>query len=304
MNHMKTTRTNSGNAVHSRGRSVVTGLSRAIAIVLVAVVIGALVHDVFTKQDAGETFRIEDESKVPYRANMKINNVHYREETGAFVGTLTAEIFGNDEKKERISISYRRNADVTTDWLHSSRCSTIQGDGTINGTEQYVYTVECGVVDVLQSEIMDQWRYPFDKYEIPFAPRACVDQKECNYETENVWFESLSVTIAEPNFLSSSNDSSQTVILSRPFVLKVVSTAFLFMALVFLVHLWRLSRDNSRELFSKSLGFFATLWAFRIFLVPESITAFPTLVDYALVSLFTLLFAMLLVRMGDRGDER
>ena len=206
--------------------------------------------------------------------------------------------------KKGISISYRRNADGTTAWLGRSRCSIIEGYETKNGAEQYVYTVECGVVDVLQSEIMDQWRYPFDMHEIPFAPRACVDKEECNRGNENVWFESLSVTISEPNFLSSSNDSPPTVILSRPLVLRVVSAAFLFMALVFLVHLWRLTRDDSKELFAKSLGFFATLWAFRIFLVPESVTAFPTLVDYALVSLFTLLFAALLVRMGDRGDER
>ena len=92
---MNTTRTNSGNAVHSRGRSVVKCLSRAIAILLVIVVIGALVLDVVTRQNAGVTFKTTDDDKaqyeanrkiedVQYLANMKIDNVHYREEKGAF----------------------------------------------------------------------------------------------------------------------------------------------------------------------------------------------------------------------------
>jgi hypothetical protein len=70
------------------------------------------------------------------------------------------------------------------------------------------------------------------------------------------------------------------------------------MAVLFIVFL--VSYGDTKELFTGSLGFIATLWGLRALIVPASVAVFPTAVDYVVLGLYCLMFSILLFRLPNQ----
>ena len=280
-------------------------VGRVLTIGLVVVVFFALAYDLINRPNLEVILPLtHTEVSSPYQAHMVIDNVHYEEDARSVVGTLTAEIVGATEINRPLLVGYRQETNDTMRWLGPSACTVTDASIGEGSEEQFVAALDCGSIALVQREAVNDWWYPFDNYQISLRPRVCVGTPVCITSTENVAVTSLRVIVSEPSFVPKADARAVTVTLTRPPVLRVASTVFLIMAFLFLVQIWHLSRAKPDTLFPQSLGLFATLWAFRIFLVPPSIQSFPTLVDYAVLGMFTLIFAVLLVGILEREDEQ
>lgn len=143
--------------------------------------------------------------------------------------------------------------------------------------------------------------YPLDRYRLVFDPHGCADYEalelcdpsdnESRLETERI-----RVMVADRNFESSCQSDGGRLVceLARPRFVRFLSGTLLLLSLIFLTSLFRSSGVG--ELLPRSLGFFGTLWGLRNLIVPKSIEAFPTLVDFATLSIFLALFFLILYR--------
>ena len=283
-------------------------LSRILAIILFVVLLVTAAREIclVLAEDYEEQFTFQAESAGPYSATMEILNVRYDETSRSFLGTLIARVRGTqishslehvetfDRVTVRHPISPREGSSRLIPDCAVVSTAFLQGEKYVGGAD-----VDCGVVDLLPSQAGQEWKYPFDRYTIAFRPRICVKQRDCTENKEDVRVESLRVTIAERNFLVSSDEGGPSVVLRRLPVIRTASVVLFLMAFGSIVFLWRSGQRTRREMFADSLGFFAALWAFRIFLVPASVRSFPTLIDYAVLCLFAVAFVVLLWRLQE-----
>lgn len=78
----------------------------------------------------------------------------------------------------------------------------------------------------------------------------------------------------------------------------MVSVIFLLLSIGYLwVGLAGDKAGDKKNLMIEALGFFGALWGLRALIVPSSITIFPTIVDFAILFLFCVLFMLVLRRL-------
>ncbi len=110
----------------------------------------------------------------------------------------------------------------------------------------------------------------------------------------NLHFERLLIKDSEPNFILR-EDSGRYFLARRPFI-RIVSVIFFFLSLAFLRYLIQLG--NPKDLLAQSLGFFGALWGLRSLLLPATVSVFPTVIDYVILSEFCLLFIVIISKVS------
>ena len=294
-----------------------SNLGRPLAVLLFVVLLATAAREisVVRGEDYEETFELAAADGKPYSATVEILNVHYDETARSFRGTLVATVRGTHlaasleeaEAPERVTVRHPNSPGEGASRLIPD--CTLESTAFSRAPGKYVGggDVNCGTVDLLPSQAGQEWKYPFDRYMITFQPRICVEPRDCTQNTADVAVESLRVTVAERNFSVSRGsvsrgDGDVSVVLKRFPVIRIASAVLLLMACVSIACLWGSGQRTRREMFADSLGFFAVLWAFRIFLVPASVRSFPTLIDYAVLCLFSGAFIVLLWRLQESRD--
>ena len=83
--------------------------------------------------------------------------------------------------------------------------------------------------------------------------------------------------------------------------MRLMSLVFLVVALLFFVFLFSPpgghSSANVNDLLARSLGFIGALWGIRALIVPSTVTIFPTLVDYSVLTIFSFVFLIIIFRV-------
>lgn len=278
--------------------------NRAFAVFLCGLVLLSIPYEAILWKRQVARFDLQPNGTASFDAQMSIGHVQYRGESAIFEGQLTVEITARRKQpiEPPILISYRPDIDeMSTTWLHGCDVQYVfvssDGDDTNDDVLPGV-VVDCGVVQIGQMQPADEWKYPFDSHSFKFSPGACVGERECMPGSENVALSSLRVSVAERNFMLYPDTAGLSLTIRRPPVVRTASVALFLVAGAFVLNIWGRRRGGTlSEAFTKALGLFGALWAFRVFLVPASVHAFPTLVDYSTLALFVIFFAGLLYRI-------
>lgn len=149
--------------------------------------------------------------------------------------------------------------------------------------------------------------YPFDTLSFSLSPLSCVNENEAgscytktqeNVETTQV--PSLRLDLKEFYQTMDVETSVQAngnvvVYLRRDSFIRVISIYF-FVVVAFI--LWHIIRTHEpQKMLAEALGLFAALWGLRQMLVPKDFPQFPTIVDYVIFILYTLLFAIVVTKL-------
>ena len=143
--------------------------------------------------------------------------------------------------------------------------------------------------------------YPFDQYRMAFDLHGCVNEDLGCVQTDNLALSTLVVEYSalqvDANLVvgppTVTDDRYEFSILRAGF-LRLTTVILFVIALVFF---WVLTVYFKKDdVFKGALGYLGALWGLRSILVPRSVTTFPTLVDYTVLTLFCVLFVALLAR--------
>ena len=211
------------------------------------------------------------------------------------------------------NVSFTLNDNTNpTHWLFSDSRNPGRSDCPVSNSYEYLnankthssgVVLDCHELSLPVSSSRREILYPFDSYSVNLNPRACANNAAgpCIGKSDNASVVDLDFNLADPNLIADATvDPGTTEVvlhLGRRLFVRIVSLVFLILSVAFLGYLVRLT--DAKDLLQKSIGFFATLWGLRVLIVPPSITVFPTIVDYCILTLFCGLFLLIILKVQE-----
>jgi hypothetical protein len=280
-------------------------LNRLLAPLLLLLSLAALGYEL-ARGIAGPTVTVDlptasaARPEAEFKASMRLNDVRYHEASRAIRGSLEINVWGSSSEApiDEASFSPSPGADGNIDWILSTECNQAPS-GSLGGLAASVQ-MACGEIPLAPASPAMERAYPFDRYDITLSPTGCVNLPDCS-NTRNAVFQTVVLSVSDRQlvpYATGSGTEGVRFTLRRPLAIRVLSVIFLIMAVLFLVFL--VSYGDTKELFTGSLGFIATLWGLRALIVPASVAVFPTAVDYVVLGLYCLMFSILLFRLPNQ----
>jgi hypothetical protein len=271
-----------------------------VALFLIAGIVSAVVMDVVWGPSGGEAAWTTAAAGQPYRGQLTLDQVKYDPLRRMVTADVSISITGSMPDTTIGDAVFRmgKNSEGDIDLLPSSGCTLLEeGEVQDGGRILPFKRFACGTVPLGHPTGPGERAYPFDGYAVRLAPSGCVDENECLESKINLAFHTVTARAAHPALLPVLQDDGglALVLARRPFI-KHLALVLAVMATMFFALLTRVGEP--RDLFAKSLGFYGTLWALRTLLVPATVSAFPTYVDYFVLTLFGLVFAVMLHRLS------
>jgi hypothetical protein len=283
-------------------------LNRLVA-VLIAVAVCVIVSiDALGHSVPSSDFQWQPATSPAARVTFRLLDAKYDHVQRAVVGTLEADVTaGQAETIEHVALAHTVNTDQTIDWISFAKCKPEFATSMLASGErgQESASLRCGTVTLPVDDSRSERWYPFDLYAVTLTPMACLNQPDgCLDAGPNTSPAVFSIRLADRTLrvsVTRRDDGRLRILLSRPAFLRSVTILFFVMSVFFLGNL--ATTPNATEFFGKALGFFGTLWALRSVLVAKTVETFPTVVDLAVISLFALVFAAALYRVGQVYDS-
>ena len=283
------------------GRSRLVGLTKHFVIVTLGLVLVAtLVADFFLWEGRRDVDRKLGAGGATgaFAASAKISNLAFDDRTKSAAAILELEVKSRRKGQDIPSVTYGYQADAngeTGDLINCTskmpQCFKAYLDvPEPNGPSYSGVRIRDAQMAIALTEVRSEIWYPFDEFYFPLDLIGWV-----NGDTQNpdLVFERLVIRDSEPNYVLRT-DANRYVLVRRPFI-RIVSVVFFLLSVVFL---WSLILvGDPKELLGKSLGFFGALWGLRLLLLPPSVTVFPTLVDYVILTEFCVLFMIIISRV-------
>lgn len=279
---------------------------KALITLMILAIIGLLLYDFFFKESVKPLILVSPAARpADFHGRLQLANLKYDVQSHRIKTDLHLELSANDDRTiKSVSFSPMESRKKHRPWL----LSVVPGDckfstfdeAAADGKGISSAAFECADMTLGENLPASEIWYPFDSYEVELFPRACANNNGACIAPDNTSIDSFEVIMADQNFvgLLTAKDSPRgafTLRLSRKFFVRLVSIIFLVLSLIFLLYLG--VAGDPKDLLPKSLGFFATLWGLRSLIVPSSITVFPTIVDYCILSIFCLLFLVVLRKL-------
>lgn len=279
--------------------------------VLLALLVGFFVYDfVFVEPHVAADYELNGQSP-PIAADLLLQNVRYDPtQRGRLVADLTVDVRSIKDIAFSGDAAFAvRTIDRKIPWLltRTGKCSQVSS--AVAPDPETAYTAHarfaCGDVELAIEIASDDLWYPFDGYTAELSLRGCINKvSPCDLRDSEpglpIRFVRLRVEPGERHFVATvdriaDGDQSVRLSLKRRFFLRVVSVLLAAMALVYIAFL---VRSDPQDTMLKALGLFGSLWALRSLLLPPSITAFPTLVDFSVLAMFSVAFLVVLWRVS------
>ena len=306
---MVRSRTGSGVDAKSSAPSVSLGVVRWLAILLAVAVIAVIAHDLWSPPSRGVAEWVGDGAADEYRGELFLEGVKYNGVDRTLTAAVRFRIRASKPSQPVDDVVIRLAPDEQGNWdLLDSKTCTLIDDAEVpappGGPDLSMREFDCGEHALGVVRGSGERAYPFDRYNALLTPGGCADvgRQPCLLKNQNVTFSRVTARAADAGLLPvlSRDDGIVLQLERRPFV-QHLSIILAVMALIFFGFLWFIG--DPKDLFAKSLGFYGTLWALRSLIVPDSVTTFPTAVDYAVLTLFALAFAVVLYRLGASGGS-
>jgi hypothetical protein len=274
---------------------------RAIALLLMIGIVAAVLYDVLWGPSGGEASWTTASPAGAYRGELLLDQVKYdplrRVVTADLSILVTARVANVTIDRAAFRLARTRYDEI--DLVSSSTCTVLEeGDATDGPSLMLPFKrFSCGTVTFDHPEGAGERAYPFDRYAVSLIPGGCVNERECLDSRVNLGFDTVIARAAQPALLPTlQNGHTLSLVLARRPFIKHLALVLAIMSAIFFILLTLVGEP--KDLFAKSLGFYGTLWALRTLLVPNSVTAFPTYVDYFVLTLFGLVFAVMLHRVS------
>lgn len=287
-------------------------VKRVIKVTFVVVIL-LLIYDLGWKEfQQGVHVHREPLQGTDFQGTLALNSLRYDTVSHSVRTSVTFQLNAvGAEDINDVSFTLNDNANPTH-WLFAdsknpsrSDCPVINSYEYLNASKTHSSGVllDCHEVSLPVSSPKREILYPFDSYRINLDPRACANNPAgpCIGKSDNASIVDLDLNLADPNLIADATlhpgGREVVVHLGRRLFVRIVSVVFLILSVAFLGYLVRLT--DAKDLLQKSIGFFATLWGLRILIVPPSITFFPTIVDYCILTLFCVLFLLIILKVQE-----
>jgi hypothetical protein len=144
--------------------------------------------------------------------------------------------------------------------------------------------------------------YPFDRVRVLLSMRGCANVPDGGTCSAAPIRFSVPYTLGFVDATAIRFEPSRTgtnrLSLRRPLFDILLTMYFGIIAITFLVFLFRV--EGEVKIAANALGTLAALWGLRDFLVPKTINAYPTLIDYFVLFAFSVVFALVMWRFHPR----
>jgi len=274
--------------------------------------LGALLFD-FLVLERGEEFVWVGPSELtfPFRATLTLTHVHFDNKALRVMATPEWEIVARTKGVAlyniAVSVDGRTVYNVIDQHPTASDCtSTGIAYGDLEGVALTCPEITIGTPPASRGIVM----YPFDRYEgairtiarVATAEGVLADKVAPNVNVERVEIASPEGSLSLAGLPRPGGGVPLAFAYKRKFFIRLITVTVLAMSGVFLWQLVRIS--DVKELYAQTLGMFGTLWALRALVVTADVDAFPTLVDYFVLSLFVLLFGIVLAKLPATSGRR
>jgi hypothetical protein len=288
-------------------------LIRAFAVVLMLSTLAAVVYDMVSSPAEGRARWASEGQLKAYRAELLLDQVKYNSMDRSVAANVTVIVKARPNTPPVESVVFRlaRNRQGQLDLLLSESCSTVEEgeepevDDSGTGPLWHFKRLACGEQTLGHPLGAGERAYPFDRYRVSLFPGGCVNLRgeACVQSRQNIGFTEVTATAAHAALLPALEEGDGVLLqLARRSFIQHLALVLAAMSVVFFGLLTRVGEP--KELFAKSLGFYGTLWALRSLIVPSSVSAFPTYVDYFVLTLFALAFAFVLYQLpGQPGGK-
>lgn len=247
------------------------------------------------------------ESVSAFRAEMTISDLTYKERTRSAAASSILLVRPTDGKLEIKSVNYsyqigpKGSRELTyCDELMSSCFTAGFESDSPNGLFIPIAIIRNEAVSIVLNEDKSEIWYPFDEYSFQFDILGYVNRdNQRKLGDPNLYLGSLTIKDSEPNYVLREREG-RMVLVRKPFV-RIVTVVFFILSMIFGFYLIKL-RDPA-ELLPQALGLFGALWGLRALLLPNSVTVFPTLIDYAILTEFCFLFVAIIYRVTTRTQS-
>jgi hypothetical protein len=228
-------------------------------------------------------------------------------DTGSRIRSLHLVLDGGGRR----DVFHAQSKFVPQDWVRSSRCGvTTEAPRTpifwsegrdVSGSTvlAHITHVFCDVDVAIEAS--SALIYPFDTAHIAISPDGCADLDDCP-GGGGLHFRKVVVALSDgllqdENFAIGHRVDAGGITLQvrRHLFLRTMTVYVFVIVIVFLAQLIKL--QTARELLPSSLGLLAAMWGLRELLIPSSVRVFPTLVDYAVLLGFGVVFLLLSFRL-------
>jgi hypothetical protein len=297
-----------------------TFTARGIATCLFLLVfVGLFAHDFLFVEPYITAERRLSEATPPVAGELVFENVRYEpSRRGRLLADLVVEIktVADVEFNGDAAFSVGRKTKTgSTPWLLTAAGDCIQlgrGGGFADPDNVYraLAQFSCPNVELATDVSSSELWYPFDAYAAQFLLAGCVNRRgPCDLVNAEppgleVRFTTLRVEPQLAHLTATLDDldgQSGTIAIKRRYFIRLVSVVIFVMVLIFLTYLVR--SVDPKETMAQALGVFGGLWALKSLIVPDSIEAFPTLIDFTILTLFCVVFALLLLRISQRATR-
>lgn len=287
----------------------------AVVATLFAVLALFFVYDfTFVEPDVSAEYSFDDQFPS-VSGQVTLQNVRHDTATrGRLLADLTVDVRSvNDVQFTGDAAFAVRRTGSTIPWrlTLTDECVRVS-DGVLSDSRtayKAIIQFRCKDIELATQIKSNELWYPFDGYSADLQFFGCVNKREaCDLKGTAPGLPIRFIHVrAEPNdpqqthliaTLSGSTDQGVRIQLKRRYFLRMVSIILFLMMLVFITYLVRSA--DPKETMTKSLGVFGGLWVLRSLIVPASVSAFPTLVDYVILTMFCAVFGLVLVRASER----
>jgi hypothetical protein len=296
----------------STQRRVAWSRRQVVAAVLIGVVGGLFLYDLIwlePRNDARADF-VDTSDGNPLTAVLLLRNLRHDRSARALLADVHVEVRSiNDAVITSMAVSVRTTGDGLRKWLlvPSSLCERLRTNDHDISSVPYRTSAQttCGAVQISDDLAAGEIWYPFDRHSTLINPQICINTDSVVACAQGTASRVRTTRVdAEPTAMEMAARFTETgarsaiLVLERRFFLRMVSVLCLIMSVIFVTYLIRVA--DPKETMKQSLGVFAALWGFRELIVPGTVTAFPTVVDFTILTIFCVVFALVLVRSGNQ----
>ena len=283
---------------------------KVIILVGLAATLLLLAYDFGWKEAQGDLSAHHASANPAYiTGTLRISNMRYDPQSRGAKGAVGADIQAADDKAEIKTIAFSPLSSDRRDWLLSVLHACRMTLGNVETSQKRTVssaTFDCDDMPAATTARRPEIWYPFDSYEAAFSPLGCVNNSggACTIDDPGlaVSFDSIELKMADQSFAATLADDLAThsyrLKMQRKFFVRLVGVLFVVLSLV---SASLVAAGDSNDVLLKAFAFFATLRGLRSLIVPPSITVFPTLVDYYILSIFSLLFWIVLLKLERSG---
>ena len=249
---------------------------------------------------------------MPFKAEISLANLAQDSESRSIRGdvtvTLGSRVEGIDVRDVALSLVEPPDEPGRAgrrQWLlleDQERCAPASGQADENHGIVYY----CRNMALWDTNAFEEVRYPFDSYSTRISPKLCVNRHAVCGTSSDVEVLRIRLVVADRRLVGSISspptaEGEFEFTLQRSRFVRGTAVLLFLLALGVLAH--TMAHAMPTDVVTNAAAFAFALSMLRTLLVPPTVFAFPTLVDYAVLGLLCILLTLVLIKVKQHAPE-